>query len=142
MLCDILKQTSSDSKLKPLISSLSSNYELISAISNDISYDEIFSYQLERFASKHDLLITISSSGDSENIVRVLKKSQEIGLYSVALTGFSGGRSRKFCSLNIHVPENNYGIVEDAHQSIIHAIAQYLRKKHLDDNVNESKIAF
>ena len=142
MLCDIFKQTSSNSKLKPLVFSLSSNYELISAISNDISYDEVFSYQLERIASKKDLLITISSSGNSENIVRVLKKSKEMELYSVALTGFSGGRSKEFCSLNIHVPEDNYGIVEDAHQSIIHSIAQFLRKKYLDDDEDENKIVF
>ena len=74
--------------------------------------------------------------------INFVLKSREMKLFSVALTGFSGGRSKEFCNLNIHVPENNYGIVEDAHQSIIHSIAQFLRRNHLNKDEDEDKISF
>ena len=71
--CDYLKFLRQHSKLKPKVVSLSSNIEIITAISNDINYDQIFKYQAENLFEKKDLLIIISSSGNSKNIKEVLK---------------------------------------------------------------------
>lgn len=140
ILCDLFKQSSTDTALKPLVFSLASNFELLTAISNDISYDEIFSYQLKRVGSKGDILITISASGDSENIVRAIDQANKMGVTSISLTGFNGGRSKKLSNFNIHVKAENYGIIEDAHQSILHAMTQYIRIKNLDKNKNLESI--
>ncbi len=140
ILCDLFKQSSSDTALEPLVFSLASNFELLTAISNDISYEEIFSYQLNRVGTKGDVLITISSSGDSENIVRAIDQANKMGITSISLTGFNGGRSKKQSDFNIHVQEENYGIIEDAHQSILHAMTQYIRVKNLDKNKNLESI--
>ena len=73
LVCDYMKLMRKDTKLKPRVISLSSNIELVTAISNDFSYDKIFSDQLSYLANKNDLLILISSSGNSQNIVNALK---------------------------------------------------------------------
>ena len=72
--------------------------------------------------------MTISSSGDSENIVRALRWAAENGLESIALTGFDGGRSAPLATVNLHVGGDNYGVIEDTHQSIMHMLAQFLRQ--------------
>ena len=79
-ICDHLKGTSSNTNLLPKIFSLSSNLEIITAIANDIKYDEIFSFQLSRLARQGDCLITISSSGNSENIIKAIKWAKKINL--------------------------------------------------------------
>tara|TARA_A100001015_G_scaffold294316_1_gene371963 strand:- start:1873 stop:2487 length:615 start_codon:yes stop_codon:yes gene_type:complete len=142
MLCDIFKQLSTDTYLRPKVFSLATNFELMTAISNDISYNEIFSYQLNRIGTKNDLLITISSSGNSQNIINVIKLAKKIGIYTVALTGFKGGKSSKICDLNINVEAKNYGIIEDSHSSILHAISQHIRKENLKKSTNIKKIKF
>ena len=93
--CDYLKLIRTNTKFKPKVISLSSNHELISAISNDIDYSKIFSYQLETLATKGDLLILISSSGNSKNIVNAIKTSKKLGLKTIGFSGFKGGYLKK-----------------------------------------------
>jgi phosphoheptose isomerase len=112
--------------------SLASHLELITAIGNDFDFAEIFAYQLQTFASAGDALMTISSSGNSENIVRAIRWAKENGVTAIALTGFEGGRSAKLADINLHVPARNYGIVEDVHQSMMHVFAQHLRMRRMD----------
>ncbi|HTW50958.1 MAG TPA: SIS domain-containing protein [Stellaceae bacterium] len=128
LLCDFLKGIQTDTALRPRVVSLASHLELITAIANDISYDEIFAYQLKTMAAPGDVLITISASGNSENIVRALDWARQNGVGTIAMTGFAGGRSAKLADINLHVAAENYGIVEDIHQSMMHAFAQYLRQ--------------
>lgn len=130
--CDFAKGIQSDTTIHPKIVSLSSNLEIITAIANDICYDEVFVFQLRTAARAGDLLLTISSSGNSENIVRPLQWARDNGLRSVAFTGFDGGRSAKLADANVHVPSHNYGVVEDLHQSAMHILAQFLRMKAMD----------
>ena len=129
--CDHAKGISADTGLKPLVRSLVSTIELITAVANDISYADVFGYQVKMFGRAGDVLITISSSGDSENIVRALHAAKEVGLSTIALTGFSGGRSARLADINLHVAAENYGVVEDVHQSIMHGLAQYIRHVHM-----------
>jgi len=128
LLCDFLKGIQTDTALRPRVVSLASHLELITAIANDIAYEEIFAFQLKTMAAPGDVLITISASGNSENIVRALDWAKANGVGAIAMTGFSGGRSAKLADINLHVAAENYGIVEDIHQSMMHAFAQYLRQ--------------
>ncbi|MBT6442142.1 MAG: SIS domain-containing protein [Alphaproteobacteria bacterium] len=140
LLCDYAKCIQTDTNVRPRVISLSANLEMITAIANDIEYDDCFSYQLATTGQPGDVLMTISASGDSENIVRAIKWASENGMHSIALTGFNGGRSAELASINLHVDGDNYGIIEDAHQSIMHILAQYLRQAHMvDDTIVERK---
>ena len=127
LVCDYGKGLRSDTTMRPRVRSLSSGPEILTAIGNDMSYAETFSYQLEGFARPGDLLITVSSSGDSENIVRPILWAKAHGVATIAMTGFSGGRSAKLADVNLHVASENYGVIEDLHQSLMHALAQYVR---------------
>jgi phosphoheptose isomerase len=135
LVCDHCKLVKTDTKLTPRIYSLSSTIEVITAIGNDISYDEIFAYQLQALAKPGDGLITISSSGDSENIVRAALWAESKGIPVISMTGFSGGRSATIADVNLHVTADNYGVIEDVHQSLMHLLAQYIRQEHMDEGV-------
>lgn len=135
LVCDHCKQVRTDTNLTPRIVSLSTTIEMITAISNDISFDEIFVYQLRTLAKAGDALITISSSGDSENIVRAALWAKENGMPVISMTGFSGGRSADIADVNLHVTADNYGVIEDTHQSIMHILAQYVRQAHMNEDV-------
>lgn len=126
--CDHLKGIQTDTKLRPKVVSLSANIETITAIANDISYADVFAYQLRLGARPGDILITISASGDSENIVRAATAARDAGVPVIAMTGFEGGRSAKLADIHLHVAAQNYGVVEDAHQALMHVLAQYLRQ--------------
>jgi phosphoheptose isomerase len=128
LLCDFLKGIQTDTALLPRVVSLASHLELITAIANDIAYAEVFSYQLKTMAMPGDVLMTISSSGNSENIVRAIDWARANNVGTIAMTGFAGGRSAKLADVNLHVAGENYGVVEDIHQSMMHALAQYLRQ--------------
>jgi phosphoheptose isomerase len=127
LLCDFEKGIQTDTTSRPRVVSLSANTELITAIANDIRYDDVFVYQLRTLAEPGDVLITISSSGDSENVVRAVAWARENQVQSIAFTGFSGGRTAKLATVNVHVSADNYGVVEDLHQSVMHILAHSLR---------------
>jgi D-sedoheptulose 7-phosphate isomerase len=126
--CDFTKGVATNTPYRPRIISLSAIIETITAIGNDISYADIFAYQLKQAGRAGDLLVTVSSSGDSENIVRAIDTAKAQGMRTLALTGFEGGRSRTMADVSIHVPAGNYGVVEDLHQSIMHVLAQFIRQ--------------
>ena len=124
--CDYLKFLRQHTKLKPKVISLSSNLETITAISNDFNYDQIFKYQAESLFEKNDLLIVISSSGNSKNIREVVKFSKKKSVKVIGFSGFEGGFLKKNCDISVHISAKNYGISEDAHHILMHAILQYL----------------
>ena len=78
------------------------------------------------------MLISISSSGDSENVVRACQWAKENGVSVIAMTGFAGGRSAALADVNLHVVGDNYGVVEDTHQSLMHILAQFIRLSRMD----------
>ncbi len=131
LLCDVAKGVQTDTDVLPRVVSLSANLELITAIANDIAFEECFVYQLRTAARPGDLLLTISASGDSENIVRAVAWARDNEVESIALTGFAGGRSASLATHNLHVEGDNYGVIEDTHQSIMHILSQYLRQARM-----------
>ena len=124
--CDWSKGTFSRGHPPISSRSLTSNNPVYSAIANDYGFNQVFAGQLQLFASAGDLVIAVSSSGNSENIIAAAQKAHELGLEVIGLTGFSGGRLKDMADVSIHISADNYGIVEDAHQSLIHIIAQFI----------------
>ena len=124
--CDYLKFLRQHTKLKPKVISLSSNLETITAISNDFSYDQIFKYQAESLFEKNDLVIVVSSSGNSKNVKELVKYSKKKGVKIIGFSGFKGGYLKKHSDISIHIPADNYGISEDSHHILMHIILQYL----------------
>lgn len=94
---------------------------LMTAVANDVAYDEIFAMPLMRYANPEDVLVTISSSGNSKNIVRAIEQACEIGMKVITLSGMKpDNRSRAMGDLNFYIPATTYGIVECAHQIVLH----------------------
>src|SRR5690606_39060191 len=98
-----------------------------------IGVEEIFAHPLRSLGQKADVLIAISSSGQSPNIVKAIETARAMHMRVIALTGFSGGRSSELADVSLHVNADNYGVVEDVHHSIMHIIAQYLKQAHYAD---------
>ncbi|NSX34140.1 SIS domain-containing protein [Brevundimonas vesicularis] len=131
LLCDCLKGVSMDTQLRPRVHTLSSTVELITAIANDFSFEEVFSFPLISLSRPGDLLIVISSSGNSPNIVKALRVAKKLNVKTIAITGFDGGAASAMADISLHVDSSNYGVIEDVHQSIMHIIAQYTRNSAL-----------
>lgn len=126
--CDYFKGCSKGS-LAPQVYSLSANIPLMTAIANDISYDDVYAYQIERAGEVGDLLIVISSSGNSPNVVKAIEAARNRGMLTVALTGFIGGRCWESADFVVHVDIQEYEATEDVHQAVMHMIAKYVRAK-------------
>lgn len=125
-ICDFLKYFRQHTKLKPKIYSFSNSIETITAISNDMNYNKVFSYQAESLCNKDDLIIIISSSGNSENIKNLLKFSKKKKIKTIGFSGFDGGFLKKNSNISVHIQKKNYGISEDSHHILMHIILQYL----------------
>ena len=129
---DHVKLVRSDTDLISRVISLSDNIPMITAIANDMSYDDVFAYQLAAQARGGDILAVVSASGDSENVVRAARWARENGMAVIGFTGFSGGRVAGLATIHLHVDADNYGVIEDTHQSLMHMLAQYIRQAHMD----------
>ena len=114
--------------LKINASALTGNSALITAISNDIGFERVFSHQLERKASRGDLCVVISASGNSLNLINAVKVAKQMELKSIGLLGFDGGElaSQVDFSIVVNTETGKYGPVEDIHLAICHAISQNL----------------
>lgn len=108
------------------IHALPANASVITCLANDIGYENIFSYQLGLMSNPGDVVIALSGSGNSSNIVKALKYSKEAGLDSFALLGFDGGESLSFVKTAIHVPVDDMQIAEDIQIIIGHIVMQHL----------------
>lgn len=102
----------------------------ITAISNDFSYDDVFSYRICRVLSERDILVTISSSGNSSNIIKALEAGKKKGAYCITFSGKGDdNKLRKLGNINFYVPLNTYGLVESAHAILLHtALDNFLEK--------------
>ena len=110
---------------------LSANTAVLTCLANDIGYDYIFSEQLAVQAQKGDLLIALSGSGNSGNIVRALEQASAMGVKSFAILGFSGGKSMQLADSAIHFPVNDMQIAEDLQLIVGHMVMQWLHTQRL-----------
>ncbi len=129
--CDHTKNVGKSTDLLPRVMSLSVNVEVLTAIANDHAYADVFTHQLRSQSRPGDVLVAVSSSGRSANIVTALRWARDHGLRTIALTGFDGGEARTLADVCIHVNGTNYGVVEDLHQAVMHALAQYIRQSRM-----------
>lgn len=142
LLCDCLKGVQGGTSLRPRVHTLSSAVELITAIANDIGVEEIFSLPLRSLGRAGDLLIVISSSGASANVVRAIDTARNQGMRTIAMTGFTGGQAAERADISLHVDASNYGVIEDVHQSLMHILAQNLRHANLTDPLQLGSVRF
>jgi phosphoheptose isomerase len=138
--CDHLKGVRTATDLAPRVVSLSTSIELMTAIANDVGYEDVFVYQLQSQSGPGDVLMAVSSSGRSPNIVRALTWARDHGLGTIALTGFDGGPARAVAEVTVHVDSANYGVVEDLHQAVMHALAQYIRQSRMTADAISSSV--
>jgi D-sedoheptulose 7-phosphate isomerase len=108
--------------------SLTDNQAIITAIANDYGYEDVFVRQLKVLGKKNDLLIAISASGNSPSLIKAFEYAKSLGVYTIGITAFDGGKIKQMSDLSIHVPtkEKEYGPAEDAHMILDHLISAYL----------------
>ena len=110
--------------------SLTENVAVLTAYGNDFGYEQVFIRQLQTLMAPGDVVVAISASGNSPNILLAIDYANENGAVTVGLTGFDGGRLREVAQLAIHVPTDRgeYGPVEDAHHVLNHLVTSYLER--------------
>ena len=118
--CDFNKGISYDQAVKYDIECLSDNVPMMMAIANDIGYNDVFVVPLRNKLKAGDIVIGISGSGNSENVVRAFEYANKIGADTIAFTGYSGGRMKEMAAYNIHVGIDNMQVVEDVHLILNH----------------------
>lgn len=109
---------------------LADNACIVTATGNDIDFDSIFSRQVSALGRSGDLLVVVTASGNSPNILAAVEAARVLGVRVVALTGFDGGRVASMVDVHVHVPTPHgaYGPVEDAHLAINHIVTSFLRE--------------
>ena len=108
---------------------LTDNIPNMLAYANDVGYEQIFVEQLKNLMDKGDIVIGISGSGNSENVIKVIEYAKKNNITTVGMTGFDGGELRKIVDYSIHIPCSFMEMVEDIHLSITHLISSYFRNK-------------
>ena len=111
--------------------SLTSNNALITALSNDFSYDKAFSRQIEAIGKKGDILIALSTSGNSKNVVNAIKVANEIGLTTVGLTGQTPCEMNKICNILVKIPSSETPAIQEAQTMLGHLICKIVEDELL-----------
>ena len=132
--CDIGKGTVAGRARRLKTIALTDNVALITAWANDKAYEEIFSEQLESLAEKGDIALAISGSGNSPNVIRGLQAGRRLGVQTLVLTGFAGGRAKTLADLCLIVPSESMQHIEDAHLCATHAIFLAIRQRLMLNN--------
>lgn len=127
-ICDLSKTSTMKEKNKIKAISLVDNISIISAYSNDLSYDSIFVEQLKNLLEPEDVVIAISGSGNSTNVIEAVTYAKKIGAVIVGLTGFDGGKLKSSCDECLIIPSDSMYRIEDMHLMINHIITSVLRE--------------
>jgi D-sedoheptulose 7-phosphate isomerase len=132
MACDLAKNIYPANPLAGIrrfrVLSLTDNVALITALANDCGYDRVFAEQLSYFVRPDDLVIAISASGNSPNVVEALVAARAAGARTAALLGFDGGRARDLADSAVVIESRDYGHVEDAHLIVNHLVTAWMRR--------------
>lgn len=108
------------------VTALAANSAVLTCLANDIAYAEIYAQQLTVLARRGDVLVVLSGSGNSPNIVRALEQGRELGLTTFAILGYSGGRARSLADHPIHFPVDDMQVAEDLQMMVGHMVMQRL----------------
>ena len=126
--CDLSKSTLIPGVAPLRVQALADNVPLLTAWANDTCYERVFAEQLAGLVDADDLVIAISASGRSPNILAALKVAAERGARTVALLGFDGGTARDLVELALHIPSEDYGLIEAAHLALGQALTAEVRQ--------------
>jgi D-sedoheptulose 7-phosphate isomerase len=130
---DLMKKTSHVPGARPLRAfAVADNVPLLTAWANDVAYESAFAEYLAGALDEHDVVIAISASGNSPNVVNGLRVARAADARTIGLVGFDGGQTSELVDVAIHVRSFDYGLVEDAHMAVGHAISDAVRQA-LDD---------
>ena len=129
MAADLNKNTIGPNMRRFRIMSLNDNMSLVSALANDLGYENMFAEQLQNLIHPGDVLIAISGSGNSPNVLRAIEYAQSRSAEVAALLGFDGGKALELADLSVLVDSHDYGVVEDAHLIINHILVEYFRER-------------
>ena len=110
------------------VMSITDNIAILTALSNDYGYEDVFVRQLRVYGNKDDVVVGISASGNSQNLIKAFDYASSIGIKTVALTAFDGGRMKEISDYGIHIPtdKKEYGPAEDLHMILDHLVSNYL----------------
>ena len=127
MVCDFAKGASQAlGGKKFLFECLSDNIAIVTAIANDISYDDVFSFQLKGKLKPEDLIIAISGSGNSKNVIKAVEYAKKVGTKVIGITGYQGGKLKEMCDYSMHVPIDDMQIAEDIHMMFDHMMMRVI----------------
>jgi len=133
--CDMVKGASFQRAERFRIMALTDSLPTLTAYSNDVDYGCVFVEQLKNFAQPGDLFMAISGSGNSPNVVQAIDYANSIGCRTIALTGRDGGKLGPKAQLDIRVPVQHMGRIEDAHMNVCHMIGYYFMECECDKDI-------
>ncbi len=134
--CDLGKGTSVPGKPRFRVMSLTDNVATMTAWSNDVSYEDVFVEQLKNFVNPGDVVLGISASGNSENVLRAMQYAADIGCKTIGWSGFGGGKLATICDVNVVVDSNLYGPVEDVHLVLNHILHAWIQEELAENESN------
>ncbi len=126
--CDLAKNTRHPDMPNFRVIGLTDNMAIFSALANDEGYENVFSQQLASFVEADDIVIGISASGNSANVLNAIELGNRMGAMTIGMTGFDGGRLRNMVDIDIHVPSDCIEHVEDIHLMLEHLICKAIKE--------------
>jgi D-sedoheptulose 7-phosphate isomerase len=126
--CDLAKNTRRPGAPRFRVIGLTDNIAILSAYSNDEGYEHAFVEQLESLVRPQDVVIGISASGNSKNVLNAIQMANIVGAKTIGFTGFDGGKLKTMVDINVHIPSQRIGQVEDIHMMLVHMICETLGK--------------
>lgn len=133
MAADLAKNTTGPNMKRFRIASLADNASIVTALANDLGYDSVFSEQLVSVICAGDVLLVISASGNSPNVLKAIRYARLQSAEVIGLLGFDGGEAARLVDIPIVVRSDDYGIIEDVHLAINHMLVEYFRE-HLAES--------
>ncbi|MEB2312597.1 MAG: SIS domain-containing protein [Sorangiineae bacterium] len=125
--CDLQAAARSGKRLR--VSSLNDNVPVLTALANDLGYENVFSEQVASNVAAGDIVIVLTASGDSENVLRAVRAASDHGAVTVGILGFGGGRARALVDHALVLQSRKFGIVESAHSALEHLITDGFRRR-------------
>jgi D-sedoheptulose 7-phosphate isomerase len=125
--CDLSKNTAKANTPRLRVMSLTDNMALVTAYSNDNGYENVFAEQLKNFMNRDDVVIAISASGNSANVLKAIRLANEAGALTVGWSGYEGGELAKIVDVPIVVPNHNIEQIEDIHLMLGHMVTAAVR---------------
>ncbi|MDK1032865.1 MAG: SIS domain-containing protein, partial [Planctomycetia bacterium] len=127
--CDLGKGASLGREKRFRVQCLNDNVPWLTALANDVDYEDCFIEPLQNFASEGDVVIGVSASGNSANVIKAVKWAAGAGCRTVGISGFDGGELANFVDLLVHIPASHMGRIEDGHCIVLHLVAYALMEE-------------